>query len=105
VRNGWNFPLEGLTARWELFAKTGKSSSSVAVLKSGESEPMDLGRGQSCEFETPMVEFRSTDSRTEGFTGNKFYGYRVRFYYKNTLVRVVALPTTLSDWQPSDTTQ
>ena len=105
MRNGWHFPLAGLTARWELFSKTAKSSSSVVVLESGESEPLNIGRGEWQEFETPMVEFRSTESRTVGFTGNKYYGYRVRFYYKNTLVRVVAQPNTLRDWEPSDTTE
>ena len=105
MRNGWHFPLAGLTARWELFSKTGKTSSSVVVLKSGESEPLNLGRGEWGAFETPMVEFRSTDSATSGFTGDKFYGYRVKFYYKNTLVRVVAVPTVLCDWESGDTTQ
>lgn len=97
-------PLDGLTARWELFSKTGKTSSSVIVLKSGQSEAMDLRPGGWCEFETPLVEFRARESGSS-FTGNKFYGYRVRFYYKDTLVRSVAVPAVLADWDEDNTPQ
>lgn len=75
------------------------------MLESGESKPMNLRSGAWQGFETPLVEFRSKDSDALGRTGNKFYGYRVKFYYKNTLVRVVAQPSILRDWQSSDTTQ
>jgi len=99
VRNGWNFPLVGLTAKWDMFAKTGKTSSSVVLLKSGAVEAMNLKPGQAKEFETSCVEFRGTDSSSAGFKGNKYYGYRVRFYYRKTLVKVVSLPSRLTDWE------
>jgi hypothetical protein len=75
------------------------------VLASGESKPMDLRPGGLAEFETPLIEFRSAESSSEGFSGNKFYGYRVRFYYRNTFVRVAALPDILCNWQSSDSAQ
>lgn len=89
----------GLTAKWDMFAKTAKTASSVVLLKSGTVEAMNLKPGQAREFETPCVEFRRTDSSATGFTGNKYYGFRVRFYYRNTLVNVVSLPSRLTDWE------
>lgn len=89
----------GLTAKWDMFAKTAKTASSVVLLKSGAFETMNLKPGQTKEFETSCVEFRGTDSSASGFTGNKYYGYRVRFYYRNTLVKVVSLPSRLTDWE------
>jgi hypothetical protein len=98
VRNGWQFPLAGLEVKWDLFSKTGKTASSVLLLKSG-ALTMDLRPNEQRQIETDLVEFRGKDSRTEGFTGNKYYGYRLKFYYKNTLVKVVAFPEALCNWE------
>jgi hypothetical protein len=100
VRNGWTCSLAGLTAKWELFSKTGKTSDTIVVLQSGELPVGELRAGQTCALETPFVEFRGTESDAAGFTGNKFCGYRIRFSYKGVEVKVVALPTTLLGWQP-----
>lgn len=97
MRNGWHFPLAGLEAKWDLFAKTGKTSSSVTLFKSG-TLTMNLKPNEQREFETESIEFRGKDSSSTGFTGSKYYGYRLRFYYKNTLVKVVAVPGRLTDW-------
>jgi hypothetical protein len=98
VRNGWQFPLVGLEAKWDLFSKTGKTASSVVLLKSGV-VTMDVRPNEQRQFETDLVEFKGTDSSSEGFSGNKYYGYRIRFYYKKTLVRVVAVPEPLCNWE------
>jgi hypothetical protein len=97
MRNGWQFPLVGLQAKWELFSKTGKTASSVVMLKSGELT-MDLKPNEQRQFETALVEFKGTESGSTGFTGNKYYGYRISFYYRNTLVKVVAVPEPLCNW-------
>ena len=102
MRNGWHFPLEGLTAKWDMFAKTGKVASSAVVLKSGEITGINLKPGGKRTCETEFVEFKGTDSSVTGFTGHKYYGYRIRFYYRNTLVRVVALPEPLADWESAE---
>ena len=99
MKNGWGYPLHGLTAKWEMFAKTGKLASSAIVLKSGEVTGIDLRPGEKRQFMTEYVEFRGRESGVTGFTGNKYYGYRVRFYYRNTLVKVVSLPSRLTDWE------
>ena len=65
---------------------------------------MNLRAGGLCEFETPQIEFRMTEAGST-LTGNKYYGYRVRFYYKDTLVRTIAVPTVLADWDEDDTTR
>ena len=99
MRNGWNCVLVGLTAKWELFAKTGKTSDTVKVLESGEVAAGDLRPGETRDLETPLVDFRGTDSSVTGFTGNRFCGYRIRFYYKGVEVKVVALPALFAGWQ------
>ena len=98
MRNSWNFPLADVVAKWEMFAKTGKVASSAVVLRSGEIDGITLppnGRGQ---YQTDFVEFRGQESGFTGFTGNKYYGYRIRLYYRGTLVKVVAVPTPLAGW-------
>jgi hypothetical protein len=84
--------------KWDLFSKTGKTASTVVLLKSGELS-ISLGANEQRQFETTSVDFKGSDSSSTGFSGNKYYGYRLRFYYKNTLVRVVASPDSLADWE------
>ena len=98
MRNGWNVPLVDMTVKWDMFAKTGKVASSAVLLRSGEIDSISLrphGKGQ---YQTEFVEFRGQESGFTGFTGHKYYGYRLRLYYKGTLVKVVARPGPLADW-------
>ncbi|MBN1918221.1 MAG: hypothetical protein JW889_09950 [Verrucomicrobia bacterium] len=101
MRNGWNFPLAGLTAKWELFARTGTKADVTVVHQSGEIAANQMGAGQTCSLETPFVEFKGTESREGGLQGHKYFGYRVRFCYQGVEVKVVAFPTSLENWQPT----
>lgn len=101
VRNGWGFPIEGMTAKYDLFAKMGKTSDTAVLVKSGEITGMNIASGQTQEFSADPVELRGTDSSKDGWSGRKYYGYRVTFVYKGTVVKVVAAPTSLTDFGSS----
>ncbi len=98
LKNGWGFALEGLTAQYDIFGKTGKTSASVILSESGEFADMDLKPGETRLFKGEPVEFKGTDSSKTGWQGRKYYGYRVTFYYKGTPVKTVAVPTWLADY-------
>jgi endonuclease YncB( thermonuclease family) len=101
VKNGWGFALVGLTARYDLFAKMGKTSDTVVLVKSGGIAAMDLQPGQTRQFSAEPVEFKGTDSSSEGWKGRKYYGYRVTFVYQGAAVKVVAFPAVLADFGAS----
>jgi endonuclease YncB( thermonuclease family) len=98
VKNGWGFALQGLTAKYDLFGKTGKTSDTVILHESGELTDMDLKPGETRLFKGKTIDFKGTESSETGWTGTKYYGYRVTFYYKDSPVKVVAYPSHLSDY-------
>jgi len=99
VTNGWQRPLKGLKAKYEIFGKVGKTSKNVFVAKTAEIAGIDLKANETRRLVGEPVQFEAIDSRETGWQGNKYYGYRVRFYYRGTLVKVVALPEPLADWE------
>jgi endonuclease YncB( thermonuclease family) len=101
VRNGWGFPLQGLKAKYDLFAKMGQTSDTVVLVKTAEITGMDIESGQTRQFTGETVEFKGTDSSKDGWKGRKYYGYRVTFVYQGAVVKVVAFPSSLADYGSS----
>lgn len=108
VKNGWGFPLKGLTAKYELFARTGKRFDSVQFHSSGEIAGINLKPGETRKLASKPTIFETKEERgfvdaPDSWFGQKYYGCRVTFYYKGTPVKVVAQPAKLADFEvPSE---
>ena len=100
VKNAWGMALVGLRAQYEVFSKTGKTTESVILLKTGQISSFNLKPGETRQFVTEGVEFKAKDSSDTGWQGNKYYGYRLTFYYKGTPVKVAAMPEWLAGYGP-----
>ncbi|MBN1918220.1 MAG: thermonuclease family protein [Verrucomicrobia bacterium] len=96
VKNGWGAPLEGLSVRYELFGKSGATSDTVTVYKSGTFERFSLRPNESRTFTSEPVIFQGTESSSTGWVGSKFYGYRITYLLKGTTVKVDASPSSLA---------
>ena len=105
VRNGWAFPLKGLTAKYEFFAKGVNGSSGVVLHSSGEIAGVDLRPGETRALQSEPVTFETKEEKGwaggNEKSGQKYYGYRVTFLYRGTPVKVVTSSTTLVDFKTS----
>ncbi len=104
VRNGWGFPLKGLTVKYELFGKSITDAGTVALQSSGVITGVDLRSGEARALQSEPVTFETKEQKGRARGGNeksgqKYYGYRVTFLYRNTPVKVVASPTDLVDFE------
>ena len=95
VKNGWGHDLGGLSITYEFFGKSGATSDTVTLVKTGAVEAFDLKPSETRVLTSEPVEFKGTDSSDKGWVGLKFYGYRVTYSYKGATVKVDALPTSL----------
>jgi endonuclease YncB( thermonuclease family) len=104
VRNGWAFPLKGLTVEYEWFAKDISGYGNVVLHSSGEIAGIDLRPGESRELHSDPARFetRERDAGDRGGdteTGRKYYGYRITVVYRGTPVKVVTSSTKLVDFE------